>query len=333
MVKIAILEASHWHVPLYLKAFENSDVELVAVSDAENAMGSKIAAQFSSKFYQDYRTLLQHEEIDFAFAFGRHCDMLEIGTALVENKISFAIEKPCGVNANEVRQLRRLAEENNIYVYIPFILRSSELYQSLRDLNNSANGTWQHMSFKFIAGPLERYIDANCSWMLDEELASGGSTINLAVHFIDLILKLTGEDISTVSAQMVESNQYPGVEVFSRMTLTTTSGIVCGVETGYTYPGGTEEQREFSFSLASDKLYIRSRNDGLHVVSRDGSASIFPDIELNTDDYYPIFARNSLQEFQNNSQPSISLLDMERVMAVIDAAYKSASEGGALVKL
>ena len=333
MVKIAILEASHWHVPLYLKAFESDDVELVAVSDAENAMGPIIAERFSAKFYQDFEELLQNEVIDFAFVFGRHCDMLKIGTRLVENNVSFAIEKPCGVNADQVGQLRQLAAENNIYVSIPFILRSSELYQSLRDKNDSSNGKWQHMSFKFIAGPLERYIDANCSWMLDKDLASGGSTINLAVHFIDLILKLTDENISTVSAQMVESPLYPGVEVFSRMTLTTASGIVCGVETGYTYPGGTEEQREFSFSLASDTLYIRSRNDGLHVVSRDGSASEFPDIELNTDDYYPIFARNSLREFQNKSKPSISLLDMERGMEVIDAAYRSASEGGSLIRL
>lgn len=333
MVKIAILEASHWHVPLYLKAFESDDVELVAVSDPDNAMGPKIAERFSANFYQDYRTLLQNEVIDFAFVFGRHCDMLEIGTSLVKKKISFAIEKPCGVSADQVGQLRRLAEENNIYVSIPFILRSSELYQSLRDLNQSTNGNWQHMSFKFIAGPLERYIGANCSWMLDKDLASGGSTINLAVHFVDLILKLTGEDFSTVTAQMVESAQYPGVEIFSRMTLTTRGGIVCGIETGYTYPGGTKEQREFSFSLASDTLYIRSRNDGLHVVSRDGSAPKFPNIELNTDDYYPIFARNSLREFQSNSPPSINLLDMERVMVIIDAAYRSASEGGSLIKL
>ena len=333
MVKIAILEASHWHVPLYLKAFENDDVELVAVSDAENAMGPKIAERFSSNFYLNYQALLQNESIDFAFAFGRHCDMLEMGTALIENNTSFAIEKPCGMNAKQVRQLRQLAEDDNIYVSIPFILRSSKLYQTLRDWNNSANGIWQHMSFKFIAGPLERYINSNCSWMLNKDQASGGSTINLAVHFIDLILKLTGENISAVSAQMVERAQFPGVEVFSRMTLTTAGGIVCGIETGYTYPDGTKEQREFSFSLASDKHYIRSRNDGLHVVSRDGSASKFPDIELNTDDYYPIFAQNSLREFENNVQPSINLLDMERVMVVIDAAYNSSSNGGALVKL
>ena len=38
-MRVAILEASHWHVPLYLEALETLGVEVVAVSDLEQNRG------------------------------------------------------------------------------------------------------------------------------------------------------------------------------------------------------------------------------------------------------------------------------------------------------
>ena len=38
-MKVALLEVSHWHVPLYLDALEAPGIEVVAVSDAQQAKG------------------------------------------------------------------------------------------------------------------------------------------------------------------------------------------------------------------------------------------------------------------------------------------------------
>jgi hypothetical protein len=41
-MRIALLEASHWHVPLYLGALEAPGIDVVAISDAENVQGGQL---------------------------------------------------------------------------------------------------------------------------------------------------------------------------------------------------------------------------------------------------------------------------------------------------
>lgn len=332
MIKVAILEASHWHVPLYLDALESDDIQIVAVSDAELAHGPAIAERFSARHYENYEQLLESESFDFAFTFGRHRDMAEMATALIDRNIPFAIEKPSGVNADEVRQLGQRAADKGLFVSIPLIFRFSDLLHNLQELGGPPPASWDHMSFRFIAGPLARYVGANCGWMLDRKSAAGGCAINLAVHPIDLFQKLVGEDVATVSAQMIDSPGPADVEVFSAMMLTTASGKICCIETGYTYPGGTSEQREFSFTMSSQRCYIRSRSDGFQVVHRDGPKHENVTVKLETDAYYAVFVRNTLKEFLNGEKPPADLADMARVMNVIDCAYLSASRGGAMVE-
>jgi predicted dehydrogenase len=63
-MKIALLEASHWHVPLYLDALQAPGIEVVAVSDAEHVKGEQVAERFGSALYRSSHELLDREEVD-----------------------------------------------------------------------------------------------------------------------------------------------------------------------------------------------------------------------------------------------------------------------------
>ena len=333
-MKIAILEASHWHVPLYLDALdEDGSLEVVAVSDSANGRGASIAERFSAKLYTSYEDLLGAEKPDFVFAFGRHCDMNRIGKSLLDLGLPFALEKPCGTSAAEVRELNRIASEQNAFVSIPLIMGFSDLLRQFEDIGSRLDGNWRHMTFRFIAGPPQRYLDNNCPWMLDRRLAAGGCTINLAVHFVDLLFRLTGERIRTVSAQMIRDPKLADVEIFSHMTLLTEHGRVCSIETGYTYPGGTPEQRDFSFALSSDGIYLLSETDGLRCVTGGGSPAERLKVELNTDVFYGTFVKKTITDFTRGNRPFADLSDMERIMEVIDNAYESNRRGGQAISL
>lgn len=47
-MRVALLEASHWHVSLYLNSLEANGIDVVAVSDSEELKGQEIAARFGS---------------------------------------------------------------------------------------------------------------------------------------------------------------------------------------------------------------------------------------------------------------------------------------------
>ena len=333
MIRIAIIEANHWHAPLYLDAFKSPGIEVVAVSDAENGLGRRMAEQLGCRHYASYEELLRKEVVDFAFAFGRPVDMPRIGHALIEARIPHVIEKPCGIHLDAVRKLRQAAQAANLYVAVPFIFRVSPLLALIQSLEHTNPIDIQHLSFRFIAGPPSRYTTIGCGWMLDPAISGGGPTINLAIHFVDLIHCLTGEPIVRVGATMSSLAHGGQIEDFAALTVGTAKGVVGQIEAGYTFPSTADEQREFSFSIRSRQHYLRSIDDGVAIrrVAAPENGTELRVIETNTDVLYPAFSLNALGEWQAGRTASSGLREAEAAMAVVEAAYRSAAALGSSV--
>jgi predicted dehydrogenase len=330
-MRVALLEASHWHVPLYLGALEAPGIEVVAISDAEHVQGEAVAARFGARLYSSSYELLARERVDFAFAFGRHSEMPALAEALIERRVPFALEKPCGVTMAQVTRLRRLTEAANLYCAIPFIFRMSDLLHAIEGAEERIPAAFNFMSFRFIVGPPGRYEAAGAGWALDPSFAGGGSTINVATHFFDFFRLLTGKEVARVSAIMSSRTHRGAVEDYSLVTMQTADGVIGLVETGYSFPSTADEQREFSFTVASDRMYAKSGPDRIEIRDRTnlagGTRSLR--LRLETDVYYPLFVNRVLSECRTGAKPIASLRDAEAMMQVMDAAYASAREGGA----
>jgi predicted dehydrogenase len=329
-MRVAIIEASHWHIPLYLSSLEAPGVEVVAVSDKENHSGRGISARFNCKLYESYEELLDKERVDFAFAFGRHSEMSRIGEALVRRRIPFALEKPCGVSADQVARLRKEAEAAGVYVAVPLIFRISDFLDAVKEIEGRVPADFNHIQFRFIVGPPSRYVAAGAAWMLDPAIAGGGSTINVATHFIDLFRFLTGKEVSSVSAQMHANTHKGAIEDYSLVTLSTEDGVIGLVESGYSFPSTPDVQREFSFTLGSSRNYIQSGDERIDYRSRSdlSAGTRSRPVRLNTDVYYPIFVEKVLAEYKTGTASIAGLRDAEAMMQIMDAAYASAKQGG-----
>jgi len=330
-MKIALIEVSHWHTPLYLSALERPGIEVVAVSDSERNKGSDIASRFGCREYDSVQALLARERPDFAFAFGRHAEMPQIGKMLIERGIPFALEKPCGVRADQVAELRKLAEAAGVYVAVPLIFRLSDMLDTLAEVEGNLPMDVTNYAVRFIAGPPGRYRNG-ASWMLDPAISGGGCTMNLATHFIDLFRFLTGKKVVAVSAMMSTRNHAEAIEDHSVITMRTANGTIGTVETGYAFPGSAKIQRDFSFSIGSRRAYIQGGDDQIRYRLRDD-----PDrgtqgrqARLETDVYYPIFVEKVLAEVATGAKPFVGLKETEAMMRIMDAAYESARAGGAL---
>ena len=199
-MKIAVFDVSHWHFPLYLPALRDPGIEVVGISDTASFAGARVSDQLDCKLYSSNEDLLK-EDFDFALVFSRHSEMAGLAGRLIGRGIPFLIEKPCGLNLQEVRGIRQLAEKHGVYVSVPFIIRVSDLASRLSPAEGFTPEGFQHFSFRFIVGSVERYERNGCSWMLNKQHAGGGSLLNVGIHFIDLIVSLTSVSIIHVSAQ------------------------------------------------------------------------------------------------------------------------------------
>ncbi|MBR0713888.1 Gfo/Idh/MocA family protein [Bradyrhizobium liaoningense] len=327
-MKVAIFDVSHWHFPLYLSPLGDPDIQVVGISDSEVFAGARFARQLNCKLFDSNKDLLE-QDFDFALVFSRHSRMAELAERLIDRGIPFLIEKPCGLNLQEVRRIRQLAEQRGVYVSVPFINRVSDWASRLSPAEGFTPEGFQHFSFRFVVGSVERYERNGCNWMLDKQHAGGGSLLNVGIHFIDLIATLTGVPITHVSAQ---SRTYrPDVTVDEQAVLTcqNAAGQIGVIETGYLYPSTAEDQRDFAFSISHGSSYMRGYADQLYVKARDEQQGRSTTVEYNTDEYYPVFLRRSWADLAQGRPPFAGLREAEHAIAVIEAAYRSAANGGA----
>jgi predicted dehydrogenase len=327
-MKIAVFDVSHWHFPLYVPALRDPGVQVVGVSDTASFAGPKFAEQLNCRLYKSNEDLL-NEDFDFALVFSRHSEMAGLAERLIARGIPFLVEKPCGLNLQEVRRVRQLAETHRVYVSVPFIMRVSDLAVRLSTAEELTPEGYQHLSFRFIAGPVARYERGGCSWMLDKRYAGGGCTLNLGVHFIDLISSLTGSPITTVSARTRTYRPDVTVEEQAVFTCRTAAGQIGVLETGYLYPSTAEDQRDFAFSISHTSSYIRGYADQFYIKARDQQQGRATTVEYNTDAFYPVFLRRSWADLAGGCPPVAGLREAEHAVAVVEAGYRSAGNGGA----
>jgi predicted dehydrogenase len=332
-MRIAIVESTHWHMPLYLDALEAPGLRVVGVTDSVMKTGLNLAKRFGCEVFPDLETLLDSQAVDFAFLFGRHIDMPRLASQLIERNVPFAIEKPCGTRKIDVDRLVASAEAKRLYVAVPFIFRMSDTIKIVGEGKERPD----FASFRFMAGPPARYRAAETPWMLDRALAGGGPLINVGVHFIDLFTVLAkGDVIRSISA--VSSNRINdlSIEDVISLRMVTAENRICSIECGYIFPSDKKVQREFTFSIRSSDAYYASGNDQIVARSKSVDGQIETRImpaRLETDVYYPVFVSRVLEEVRVGLRPFAGLRDASHAIQIVEAAYLSAASGGMPVEL
>ena len=322
-MNVVLLEVSHWHAPLYFDALEAAGVTIIGVSDRHGPTAERVARRFGTRPYADWRDLLNREQPEFAFAFGTHRQMPAIGEALIERRIPFVLEKPCGLTASDVRRLHERAGDLGLFVGVPLVQTFGPLATLVED-SVRVRGP-RHLWFRFIAGPPSRYPAAGSGWMLDPAESGGGCFINLSGHFVELALRVL-PDVLRIWARMSNAVYGERIEDYALVALEGSDGSTATVEMGYLFPSETGRPREVYFSSFG--------RQGCQVWWGDRAASAAHGqpwgesaANLDSDSLYHRFVVATLEAFRRGAPPPVALDVMVRVMEVIDAAYRSARTG------
>jgi predicted dehydrogenase len=321
-LRAAVLGAGHWHAHYTYEALAASnEVALVAVADPNGALVQRIARDFNCAGYADHVTLLDRERVDVAFVYGRPCDMHDLGGAVIERGIPFAIEKPGGVNSHEVADLRDRAARRGLFANVAFTFRMSAWMDRVRSAMQQPGNAFRYGSFRLISGPPDRYLRDDVAWNLDRRLAGGGSTMNLAVHFVDLFGYLVGGPV-VLKAVTLEPNVHGvAVEDHSFLMLAARSGdATCVIETGYTLPA--YRRLELNCVVRTSGEYFLATN-GLLSVTRNGEETL-EKMRTTNADYYPDFAIDTVRRVRDGIPPLADLGDMLETIRVVEDAYRAA---------
>jgi len=319
-MRVAFIGASHWHLPLYLEpALALPGLTLAGIADPDPVRAAALGARYSCAFDRDFRALCRREKPDFVFALGRHADMPDQAEFLIAEGIPFALEKPCGVNVEQVQGIAALAAARGAFCAVPLVFRNGDFFRLLQDMAAEDGGV-QHMAFRFIAGFAQRYIDAGCGWNLDPALAGGGCMLNLGVHFIDIVQTLWGEAARPTSAHFSNAAWGHAVEDYGNIAFAGPGGAIAQVETGYLYPAPTSNF-DLHFALRTPRHYVVVQDpETVLVTANDGARRVIRTHTTNVGQYPP-FVADVLDRARRGAPPLAGLEAMLPVMRLAEAGY------------
>ena len=322
-MRVALLEVDHWHVGMYVDALrELDDVHICAVSNAEVDKAEAWAQSIGCPAYESSADLLNSEDVDFAFGFAPHHRMFELARLLVARKQPFAMEKPMSLDAAELAPLVPLIAAAGMFAGVAFVRRMGGYGGALLRMRDDL-GAIHSFQGRFIGGPLQRYIDDGCPWMLRREHAGGGCMVNFGTHFIDLFLQLVREPVTRVFCQTSNRLQGQSVEDLATVLLRTESGAVATLESGYLLPS---EPKEDTIAVSAERAYVGNEGKkwGAPTFSfRDGRTVVDDEREPDYTDY----VHDVLRRFRAGLPPIADVASMVGVLSVVNAAYASADSG------
>jgi predicted dehydrogenase len=320
-IRVAGIEVSHWHAvhdAAYLRHFAAMpDVALVGVQDGDAGLARKRAVEVGNPpVFTDYHQMLKETRPDFVLALGRHRHMAKIAHDLLDQGYPFMMEKPMGINAQEVQSIADKAARLDAFVSVPLAQRYQPFARRARDLIAAGRlGPLSHIYVRLNRPGPARYPAWDSPWMLDPAEAGGGCLRNLGPHGFDMFLHLTGEEAEVTGAQISRRAHGQRVEDYASALLRSASGILGTIEVGNTFPRvGTDGEWK-----VAGRDGILSLKDG--VLKLAGAES--DEVEKSTEIETPYFAaiRDALEAWQRGAGPPISVHDCARAVRLIDQAY------------
>ena len=248
--------------------------------------------------------------------------MLRLLTTLVERNQPFAMEKPMALRGRDLERLLPHIEASGIFAGVAFVRRLGGFPGTLLRVRDELGDIVQ-FHHRFIGGPLKRYVDWGCSWMLDRERAGGGCMINFGTHAFDIFLSLVGEPVVSVFCQTTNRLHGSSVEDLATVFLRTESGAQALLESGYLLPA---EPKEDLMSLATSSAYAsndRAANPRPTIRFRDGRTLTV----LEDEPDYATYVADVIRRFRAGEPPVADARAMTRALNCINAAYASAASG------
>ena len=323
----------------------SAEAEVVAVCDINEKAREKAKADFGladDRLFDDYKKMIDSglcDMIDICTTNSLHCEQAKYA---LNSGLAVSIEKPVGVNSKEVEEVRALAEEKGLPVFICFTWRHMPTTRFLKDvIDSGAVGRVYHCYIKCIkeSGLWE---GRRLEWRFDEKLAGSGVLCDLGSHMIDF-LGWMNEDIVGLSANtgiFIKQRQKLDSDEWAEVTTDDYANIIADLKSGAT--ANIELTRcaktEFQlveFIIYGERGYIRFCNyvgEGLEICYGNKEEIAKGKIRVSTPEKYgtpgEIYQSQSFLDMSNGKIDNFTstIDDGLRAQLVIDAALKSAKE-------
>ena len=180
-MRTGVIGAGHmgqYHILVYAELW---DVDLVGIVDADAGKSARLAAQYDTQAFTDYRELFgKVDVVSISVPTPLH---FEVAKDCLEAGISVLVEKPLASTLEEARELFRIARERNVVLHVGHVERFNGAVQELR---------------KIVANPI--LIESRRLGPFVPRVQHDTVVMDLMIHDIDIVLGLVDSEVRRITA-------------------------------------------------------------------------------------------------------------------------------------
>ncbi len=319
-VRIGILSAAHLHAGAYAAQLASLDgAELVGIADEDADRGREFAENHGIDSMEADVLLEQADGVIICSTNANHRDWAERSAAAGVHVLS---EKPLAPESEDARAIVDACQEAEVRLGVAMPLRFSlPAREAKRALQDGTIGALQS-----IVGTNRGQMPG--SWFTDPDAAGGGAVMDHTVHIVDLVHWLTGERVAEVYAETGTRFHDLPVEDVNLLSMELTDGTQFSLDGSWSRPDNWDFWGDATVSLfgtdatvdvdcfAQKLKYTDDRPDG------DGIQSLYWGSDPNGG-----LVADFVDAIREGRPPEITGPEGIEVVAVVEAAYESASRG------
>jgi UDP-N-acetylglucosamine 3-dehydrogenase len=309
------------HLRNFSRLREEGYIDSIAVADIDSSK-KRLVDKIGGKFYNDYLSLLDDEDIDLISIATPTETHTEIAVEAIRRGIHTLIEKPVSNNINDVYRIRELADKNDVIVMAGHIERFNPAVIRLKKLiDEDGIGNIISLASRRLGGP---------------RLINVGVIFDLAIHDIDIMIYLVNNNVKNVYARAIKRLPEVSNEDYAVLLINFEEGVIGRVEVSRITPVKIRE-----LDVNASKCYIRLNylEQSIMIIEsflEKGPASwssfrefikkfspVARELDVEREEPLYIELKSFIKAVEKRAPPPVSLDDAIKVMEVAFAAERS----------
>ncbi|WP_276256371.1 Gfo/Idh/MocA family protein [Halomontanus rarus] len=320
-VPMGILSAAHVHTDAYAGVLaDREDVSFVGVTDEDADRGREAAERHGTEYVADADDLL--ERIDAAVICAANVDHRAWFERAGAAGVDVLCEKPLAPTVEDARAIVDTWRESEIVAGITMPLRFCEPARRAKESLEAG----EVGSIRSISGTNRGQMPGG--WFVDPEASGGGAVMDHSVHIVDLVLHLTGEEVSEVYAEVDTRFHDIAVDDVNVLSMELADGTPFFLDGSWSKPDSWHTWGDATLEVTGSETTVAidyTDQSLFHTVASG------PDAGVHTAFYGTDANAELIDDFvdsvREGRDPLVTPADGLKAVAVIEAAYESARTG------
>lgn len=317
-VKIGIMSFAHMHAYSYSACVkEMPTAELVGVADDDKKRAKKIAKEFKTKYFANYKKLLA-SDINAVIICSENSEHSKLTEMAANAKKHILCEKPISTSIKDAKKMIDICKKNNVLLQIAFPCRFvPSIVKAKRAIDKGEIG-------RVLAIKGTNHGRMPGGWFTKKKFSGGGAIMDHTVHVVDLMRWFLRKEVKKVYAEIDNLIHKMNIDDCGTLLFEFENGVFASLDPSWSRPKTFPTWGDVTMDIIGEKgvISVDAFSQAISVYDDKNGRYYWRDWGSNCD-------FGLIENFINNvlydREPFITGYDGLKAMEVALAAYESAA--------